>query len=131
WGRTDDDKERPGMADTDRNATPSPSARRRRRWRGRLAGLGLLGLAAGAALAAGQWATTRIEDRLAARVRAELAQQSLDWARIAADGLEVRLTGTAPDEIQHLRAVAAASGAAASVTGLSRVSDTVTVASAD
>ncbi|HMM09408.1 MAG TPA: OmpA family protein [Paracoccus solventivorans] len=119
------------MADTDRNATPSPSVRRRRRWRGRLAGLGLLGLAAGAALAAGQWATTRIEDRLAARVRAELAQQSLDWARIAADGLEVRLTGTAPDEIQHLRAVAAASGAAASVTGLSRVSDAVTVASAD
>ena len=119
------------MADTDRNATPSPSVRGRRRWRGRLAGLGLLGLAAGAALAAGQWATTRIEDRLAARVRAELAQQSLDWARIAADGLEVRLTGTAPDEIQHLRAVAAASGAAASVTGLSRVSDAVTVASAD
>lgn len=119
------------MADTDRNATPSPSVRRRCRWRGRLAGLGLLGLAAGAALAAGQWATTRIEDRLAARVRAELAQQSLDWARIAADGLEVRLTGTAPDEIQHLRAVAAASGAAASVTGLSRVSDAVTVASAD
>lgn len=119
------------MADTDRNATPSPSVRRRRRWRGRLAGLGLLGLAAGAALAAGQWATTRIEDRLAARVRAELAQQSLDWAWIAADGLEVRLTGTAPDEIQHLRAVAAASGAAASVTGLSRVSDAVTVASAD
>lgn len=117
------------MADTDRNATPSPSTRRR--WRARLAGLGLLGLAAGAALAAGQWATTRIEDRLAARVRAELAQQSLDWARIAADGLEVRLTGTAPDEIQHLRAVAAASGAAASVTGLSRVSDAVTVASAD
>ena len=111
------------MAETRRNATPSP-----RRWRSRLVGLALLAAAGGGALAAGQWASTRIESRLDAEVRAELAAQSLGWARIATDGLNVRLTGTAPDEIQHLRAVAAASGAAAGVTGLARVSDDISAA---
>lgn len=115
------------MADTDRNAMRAPSFSR---WRARLVGLVLLVLAACAALAAGQWASTRIEGRLAARVRAELAAQSLDWVRIAADGLEVRLSGTAPDEIQKLRAVATASDAAAGITGLARVRDDIGVASA-
>lgn len=110
------------MAETRRNAFLSP------RWRHRLIGLALLAAAGGGALAAGQWAATRIESRLEAEVRAELAAQSLGWARTAADGLNVRLGGTAPDEIQHLRAVAAASGAAAGVTGLARVSDGIGIA---
>src|SRR5690606_6470200 len=111
------------MAETRRNATPSP-----RRWRSRLVGLALLAAAGGGALAAGQWASTRMESRLEAGARAEVAAQSLGWGRIATDGLNVRLTGPAPDGIQHLRAVAAASGAAAGVTGLARVSDDISAA---
>ncbi|MDO5641013.1 MAG: OmpA family protein [Paracoccus sp. (in: a-proteobacteria)] len=65
---------------------------------------------------AGAWeAATRITDRIeadtAARARAALAAEGgMGWARVSADGLVLRLTGTAPDEVARFRALGSVAG---------------------
>lgn len=83
---------------------PSP----RRRSSGLLAATASLAVLAGAG--AGAWlvataAADEIERRATAGVRAALDVAGLDWARVASDGLQVALTGVAPDEITRFRAV--------------------------
>jgi OmpA-OmpF porin, OOP family len=46
-----------------------------------------------------------IESRTEKAVTARLSEQKLDWITVATDGLQVRLTGTAPNEAARLRAV--------------------------
>lgn len=64
----------------------------------------LAGAGAGAWVAATA-AANEIERRSAADVRAALDVAGLGWAQVASDGLQVALTGTAPDEITRFRAV--------------------------
>lgn len=65
-----------------------------------------------------------IETYSAAEVTDALRQGGFDWAQVATDGLQVRLTGTAPDEIQRFRAKARAE----SLVQAGRVVDDMTVA---
>lgn len=89
----------------------------------RFLGLVLLGWAAVGAYEAAQWASPRIEGWLEDRVETALAAGGFGWARVAGDELTVRLEGTAPDAVAHLRAVATATGAAA----FGRIEDAITV----
>ncbi|MFM2389472.1 MAG: hypothetical protein RLZZ437_1027 [Pseudomonadota bacterium] len=54
--------------------------------------------------------TLIVESRSAAVVRSELAEARLDWATVEADGLQIVLTGTAPNEAARFRAVNIAAG---------------------
>jgi OmpA-OmpF porin, OOP family len=49
--------------------------------------------------------TLVVERRSVSVVRAELAEAKMDWATVAADGLQIVLTGTAPNEAARFRAV--------------------------
>ena len=51
------------------------------------------------------WAAVAIEDRSAAAVRSLLLADGITWATVEADGLQIRLTGTAPNEAARFRAV--------------------------
>ena len=51
------------------------------------------------------WAAVTIEARSAAVVRSKLLSDGITWAEVEADGLQVRLTGTAPNEAARFRAV--------------------------
>jgi OOP family OmpA-OmpF porin len=52
------------------------------------------------------YATARvIESRTSNVVTAKLAEAKIDWVTVQADGLQVRLTGTAPNEAARFRAV--------------------------
>jgi len=63
-----------------------------------------VGAAALAFLAA--WlAALVIESRSAQAVRSQLLDQGMTWAEVSADGLQVRLEGTAPNEAARFRAV--------------------------
>ena len=62
-----------------------------------LAAMVMVSVAYGAALI--------IESRTAKAVTARLADQKIEWITVATDGLQVRLTGTAPNEAARLRAV--------------------------
>ena len=54
--------------------------------------------------------TLVVESRSASVVRAELAAANMDWATVDADGLQIVLTGTAPNEAARFRAVNIAGG---------------------
>ena len=65
--------------------------------------------AAGAlALGAASLAAAGVEDRAEAAVRGELLRDGLDFAHVAADGLVLTMTGTAPTEAARFRALNAA-----------------------
>jgi OOP family OmpA-OmpF porin len=63
-------------------------------------GLAALAAAGGAWLAAG-----RVEGRSSEAVRRALDLAGLDWAEVQTDGLQLILTGTAPDEPARFRAI--------------------------
>jgi OOP family OmpA-OmpF porin len=67
-------------------------------------------LAAGLALVIGLGAVGFLEGRARQSVEQALLLQGLDWADVAADGLLVTLTGTAPDETARARALTVAGG---------------------
>lgn len=89
-------------------ATPARRPSRRSARSGLLAATASLAVLAGAG--AGAWfaataAADAIERRSATEVRAALDVAGLGWAEVASDGLQVALTGTAPDEVTRFRAV--------------------------
>lgn len=111
--------------DTPFSAPPAVGrARRGRPVRGALVVLTVLGLAGAGAWGAGHLAADLIERRSAQDVRAALDRAGLTWAQVATDGLQVRLTGTAPDEVARFRATTAAGSAV----DAARVRDDMTVA---
>lgn len=57
------------------------------------------------AMLAAFWAANGIESRTKAEVTSLLAREGLTWPDVATDGLQVRLTGTAPNEAQRFRVV--------------------------
>lgn len=67
-----------------------------------------------------------IEERSREDVALALRTGGHDWAQVETDGLRVRLTGTAPTEVQRFRAMSDAAG----VVDSSRIIDDMTVASA-
>lgn len=96
---------------------------RRRRARSWFVGLVLLASGAAGAYEAARWAVPAYEQHVLARVETALDRAGADWADAAASGLTLRLTGTAPDELQRIRAVALATEAA----GISRIEDGIEV----
>ncbi|WP_306754417.1 OmpA family protein [Paracoccus actinidiae] len=68
-----------------------------------------------------------LEERSRQDVELALAASGQDWVDVATDGLQVRLTGTAPSEVDRFRAMTQAGSAV----DPSRVVDRMTVASAD
>lgn len=101
-------------------AARSPKRRRARAW---FVGLVLLASGAVGAYEAARHAVPLFEQRTLARVTAALDRAGADWAEPAADGLTLRLTGRAPDELQRIRAVALAAEAA----GIARIDDGIQV----
>ncbi|MGL5011402.1 MAG: OmpA family protein [Paracoccaceae bacterium] len=61
--------------------------------------------AAGLAVLVAFGMTLIVENRSASAVRAELDSAMMDWAEVEADGLQIVLTGTAPNEAARFRAV--------------------------
>lgn len=88
--------------------------------------LAAFGAGAGAAWQAGVAASDLAEHRSETRLRAALETAGHDWARVAADGLVLTLSGTAPDEAARFHAVEAARRALV----LGRIDDRTDVASA-
>ncbi|MRX49098.1 OmpA family protein [Paracoccus sp. S-4012] len=84
-----------------------PPRRRSRKGVATLAAAVLMAGAAGGAWFGAIEAADYIENRSAIEVRRALAD-GFPWASVATDGLQVALTGTAPDEGARLRALAAA-----------------------
>ncbi|MAN55268.1 MAG: flagellar motor protein MotB [Paracoccus sp.] len=68
-----------------------------------------------------------IEDRSLQDVQVALRSAGYDWAGVETDGLQVRLTGTAPSEVDRFRAMTQAATAVDS----SRILDQMTVAAAE
>ena len=68
-----------------------------------------------------------LEERSRQDVELALAASGQDWVDVATDGLQVRLTGTAPSEVDRFRAMTQAGSAV----DPSRVVDRMTVASTD
>ncbi len=87
---------------------------------------GPVALALGLMLAVATWGAGAIERRSDRAVTSALVTAGLDWTEVAADGLELRLAGTAPDEAARLRAVNVAGGVVES----GRIRDEITVAPA-
>lgn len=87
-----------------------PRSPRRPRAAGRI-GLAAFVLAAGLALVVAFAAVRVVESRAVATVKSALVLAGLDWAEVAADGLSLTLSGTAPDEAARARALAVAGGA--------------------
>ncbi|MCE6958870.1 OmpA family protein [Cereibacter sphaeroides] len=79
--------------------------------------------AAALAVVGATWAATTIESRSAQAVRSQLLTAGLDFVEVRADGLQVWLTGTAPNEAARFRAV----NAAGSVVDAARVRDALEV----
>ncbi len=67
-----------------------------------------IALAAILALTTAVLAAKLVEDHTRAEIRRALAQEDLAWTRVAADGLLIRLSGTAPDEMRRFRALTVA-----------------------
>ncbi|PRX35459.1 OmpA-OmpF porin, OOP family [Meinhardsimonia xiamenensis] len=70
--------------------------------------IAVFALAGAAAVGAAVLAVERIETGSKRQVETELGIAGLDWAQVSVDGLQVTLTGTAPDEATRFRAVALA-----------------------
>jgi OmpA-OmpF porin, OOP family len=81
-------------------------------------------LVAGAlAVGGAMWAATVIENRATAAIRHLLVNADFGWATVAADGLQVTLTGVAPTEAKRFRALSLAG----TVVDAARVIDDMTV----
>lgn len=95
---------------------------------GRAARVTLTLLALATAGAASWEVATRIaaeiESRTRTQARAALTAEGQDWAQVTTDGLSVRLTGTAPDEVERFRALSAVT----SLIDDRRIDDRMTVA---
>ncbi|MFT4014172.1 MAG: OmpA family protein [Paracoccus sp. (in: a-proteobacteria)] len=89
-----------------------------------LASLIVLAAAGGLSWFGAREAADFLERQASAEVGAALRDAGHGWAEVAASGLQVRLTGTAPDEIQRFRAKSRAE----SVVEPGRVVDEMTVA---
>lgn len=70
-----------------------------------------LTVAGGLSVFAATTAANLLEERLGREARAALSQAGYDWAEIEVSGLQVRLQGTAPNEVQRFRALLVAEGA--------------------
>jgi OOP family OmpA-OmpF porin len=70
-----------------------------------LASLAAFAVAALLAAGAATVAATSIEDRTRSSIEARLAEAGVSWVTVETDGLQVRLSGTAPDEAARFRAV--------------------------
>ncbi len=81
-------------------------------------------VAAGASVVGAMFAVDRLEERASSDVRLVLVQQGLDWVELEVDGLDVSLSGTAPDEAARFRALSVAG----TVVDASRVIDKMGVA---
>ncbi|WP_265500134.1 OmpA family protein [Paracoccus beibuensis] len=92
-----------------------------------LATLVALAGAGGLAWVGAEAAATYVEDRAAAEVGQALRADGHDWVEVRTDGLQVRLTGTAPSEVERFRAMSRAAAAA----GTARIIDQMTVASVE
>ena len=79
--------------------------------------------AAGLSLLAAHYSVALIEDRSEIGVRAALDDRDLTWAEVAADGLQVTLTGVAPSEAKRFQALSAAG----SIVDAARVIDAMRV----
>lgn len=100
-----------------------PSRPRPRRLRAGLSVLALLAAGGAGAWVAADWGIGQLEQRTEAAVAGALAEGGFGWARASADGLMLRLTGEAPDELTHFRAL----NAAAAVVGPDRIADAIVV----
>lgn len=100
-----------------------PSRPRPRRLRAGLSALALLAAGGAGAWVAADWGIGQLEQRTEAAVAGALAEGGFGWARASADGLTLRLTGEAPDELTHFRAL----NAAAAVVGPDRIADAIVV----
>ena len=90
-------------------------------------------LAGGAAAAAvlvmvlvATWAAFAIEARTARAVTSRLITEGITWASVTTDGLQVRMSGTAPDEAARFRAV----NVAGAIVDAGRIRDRFEVAAA-
>ena len=92
---------------TQTEAPPSSPAPVRRARRASFAALGACAFGGAAVLAALiAWTLAfAVESRSVAAVTSRLLAEGYTWAVVAADGLQVRLSGTAPDEAVRFRAV--------------------------
>lgn len=72
-------------------------------------------------------AALRIEDRTTDAVAFAMREEGLGWVGVSADGLQVQLSGTAPDEAARFRALSRAGA----IVDADRIVDTLEVAVAD
>ncbi|MEO1911968.1 MAG: OmpA family protein [Paracoccus sp. (in: a-proteobacteria)] len=99
----------------------------RRRFSTTLATVLVMGGAGGLCWVGAEAAATFIEERAAQDVGLALQSGGFDWATVSTDGLRVRLTGTAPTEVERFRAMTQATG----VVDANRIVDEMTVASVE
>ncbi len=85
----------------------------------RLVAPAVFAVATALAVMGATWAAGVIETRSAQAVRTKLLTEGIDFAAVSADGLQVWLTGTAPNEAARFRAI----NLAGSVVEASRVRD--------
>ncbi|MGL4309675.1 MAG: OmpA family protein [Paracoccaceae bacterium] len=90
----------------------------------RVLGLAAFVLAATISLLAASWAVRIIENRSREAVNTAIITGGQSWATVEADGLQLRISGTAPSEAQRFRALSVAG----SVIDDSRVIDAIEVA---
>ena len=67
--------------------------------------IGAVLIAAILAMLGATWAASAIENRSAAAVRSKLLAEGITWVAVDSDGLQVRLTGIAPNEAARFRVV--------------------------
>ncbi|MXQ09295.1 OmpA family protein [Alphaproteobacteria bacterium GH1-50] len=85
-----------------------------------------LALGAGASAGAALWVKESVETAAMTDISLVLAQTGQDWAEVQVDGLQVTMTGTAPDEATRFAALSAAG----SVVDASRIIDSMEVEAA-
>lgn len=73
--------------------------------RNTVSAIGAVLIAAILAMLGATWAASAIENRSAAAVRSKLLGEGITWVSVDSDGLQVRLTGTAPNEAARFRVV--------------------------
>ncbi|WP_226782956.1 OmpA family protein [Oceaniglobus trochenteri] len=84
------------------------------------------GLAAIIAVFSASFAVSKIEKTSVADVTTAMRDQGHDWVSVSADGLQLELAGTAPDEATRFRAITVANG----IVDAARVIDQMEVAAA-